>query len=148
MKNNIPIKCQVLRFLASLNIVYKLALLCSKIGLFNNWQGRCHAECSPKADHANWWDCWFSFICKLIGSPTTTTLVIVVSKSDILYAFRSETKQSPQLNMITLVTLVIHNYSSMVVKILIWILRSYDFTISPIQNDLNLLRIFAIVQDW
>ena len=40
---------------------------------------------------------------------------------------------------------------SMVVKIPIWILRSYDFTISPTQNDLNLSRIFAIgriVQFW
>ena len=36
---------------------------------------------------------------------------------------------------------------SMIVKIPIWILRSYDFTISPTQNDLNLSRIFAIVQD-
>ena len=35
----------------------------------------------------------------------------------------------------------------MVVKIPIWILRSYDFTISPTQNDLNLSRIFAVVQD-
>jgi len=52
-----------------------------------------------------------SFISKLIGSPTTTTLVIAVSKSDILYAFRSETKRSPQLNMITQ---VIHNYSRVV----------------------------------
>ena len=36
---------------------------------------------------------------------------------------------------------------TMVVKIPIWILRSYDFTISPTQNDLNLSRIFAVVQD-
>ena len=35
---------------------------------------------------------------------------------------------------------------AMVVKIPIWILRSYDFTISPTQNDLNLSRIFAVVQ--
>ena len=36
---------------------------------------------------------------------------------------------------------------TMVVKIPIWILRSYDFTISPTQNDLNLSRIFAVVQN-
>ena len=36
--------------------------------------------------------------------------------------------------------------TTMVVKIPIWILRSYDFTISPTQNDLNLSRIFAVVQ--
>ena len=35
----------------------------------------------------------------------------------------------------------------MIVKILIWILRSYDFTIPLTQNDLDLLRILAIVQD-
>ena len=39
------------------------------------------------------------------------------------------------------------NDTCMVVKIPIWILRSYDFTISLTQNDLNLSRIFAVVQD-
>ena len=43
---------------------------------------------------------------------------------------------------------------SMVVKIPIWILRSYDFTISPTQNDLNLqgslrsFKIGRIVRFW
>ena len=44
-------------------------------------------------------------------------------------------------------TLWMHVGMSMVVKIPIWILRSYDFTISLTQNDLNLSRIFAVVQD-
>ena len=35
----------------------------------------------------------------------------------------------------------------MVVKIPIQILQSYDFTILPAQNDLDLSRILAIVQD-
>ena len=36
---------------------------------------------------------------------------------------------------------------TMVVKIPIWILQSYDFTISPTQNDPDLSKIFAIVWD-
>ena len=36
----------------------------------------------------------------------------------------------------------------MIVKILIWILQSYNFTISPAQNDPDLSRIFSIVQNW
>ena len=36
----------------------------------------------------------------------------------------------------------------MVVKIPIWILRFYDLTISPVQNDSDLSSILAIVQDW
>jgi len=39
------------------------------------------------------------------------------------------------------------HYIEMVVKISIWILRSYDFTIPPAQNDPNLSRIFVIIQD-
>ena len=35
----------------------------------------------------------------------------------------------------------------MVVKIPIWILRSYDFTILLAKNDLDLSGIFAIVQN-
>jgi len=38
-------------------------------------------------------------------------------------------------------------HTVMVVKILIWILRSYDFTIPLTQNDLDLLRILVVVQD-
>ena len=38
-------------------------------------------------------------------------------------------------------------YVCRVVKIMIWILRSYDFMIPPAQNDSDLSRIFAIVQD-
>ena len=38
-------------------------------------------------------------------------------------------------------------YVCRVVKIMIWILQSYDFMIPPAQNDLDLSRIFAIVQD-
>ena len=36
----------------------------------------------------------------------------------------------------------------MIVKISIWILQSYDFTILPAQNNPDLSRIFAIVQNW
>ena len=35
----------------------------------------------------------------------------------------------------------------MVVKIPIWVLQFYDFMIPPVQNDSDLSRIFAIVQD-
>ena len=38
-------------------------------------------------------------------------------------------------------------YVCRVVKIMIWILRSYDFMIPPAQNYSDLSRIFAIVQD-
>ena len=41
----------------------------------------------------------------------------------------------------------IYIVKSMIVKISIWILQSYDFTISSAQNNSNLSRIFAIVQD-
>ena len=45
-------------------------------------------------------------------------------------------------------TLQIELIRYMVVKISIWIIQFYDFTISPTQNDPDLSRIFVIVQDW
>ena len=44
-------------------------------------------------------------------------------------------------------TLQVELIRDMVVKISIWIIQFYDFTISPTQNDPDLLRIFAIIQD-
>ena len=45
-------------------------------------------------------------------------------------------------------TLQVEFIRYMVVKISIWIIQFYDFTIPSIQNDPDLSRIFAIVQDW
>ena len=44
-------------------------------------------------------------------------------------------------------TLQVELIRYMVVKISIWIIQFYDFTIPHTQNDPDLSRIFAIIQD-